>query len=78
MNTLDRLQDIFREIFDDENLILTLETSPIDIDDWDSLAQINVIVSCESEFNIKMDIQDIASINNVGDLVNIIERLSGG
>ena len=74
MNILNKLQDIFRDIFDDESIIITKETSSNDIEDWDSLAQINIIVACEAEFSVKFDMNDIAAIKNVGDMIDIIER----
>lgn len=77
MDILSRLQDIFRDIFDDENIILTKETSSNDIEDWDSLAQINIIVACEAEFKIKFNLNDIAKLKDVGGMIDLIWRLSG-
>ena len=74
MSTLDRLQGIFRDIFDDEELILTRETTALDIDDWDSLAQINIIVSCEAEFGMKFDLSEISKLENVGGMLDLLER----
>jgi acyl carrier protein len=73
MNTLSKLQDIFRDFFDDEGLALTNETSSDDIEGWDSLAQVNIIVMCESEFGVKFDFNDIAKLKNVGDIVDTVE-----
>ena len=55
MEILNSLEEIFKDIFDDEELKLERETSADDIDDWDSLAQINLIVAIEKEFNVKND-----------------------
>ena len=74
MDILGKLQDIFRDIFDDDSLVLTKETSSDDVEGWDSLAQLNVIVASEADFGIKFDINDIAKIKNVGDIVDIVER----
>jgi acyl carrier protein len=74
MNTLNKLQNIFREIFDTEDLAISEFTSSNDIDDWDSYAQINIIVACESEFNIKFDLNEIDGLITVGDFINAIER----
>jgi len=76
MSTLEKLSDIFRDIFDDESLVLTGEASPDDIEGWDSLAQINIIMACEAEFGIKFDINDITGIKSAGDIVDLIERKS--
>ena len=74
MDTLVRLQDIFRDIFDDEDLILTRETTALDIEDWDSLAQINILVSCEAEFKMKFDLNEISKLENVGGMLDLLER----
>ena len=73
MNTLESLQDIFRNIFDDDNLILTRETTANDIEKWDSLAQVNIIVACSTEFGVKFDLNDIVKLQNVGDIFDTIE-----
>ena len=74
MDSLSKLQEIFIEIFDDENLILTRETTSNDIDKWDSLAQVTIVVACESEFGVKFDLDDIIKLKNIGDIVDIVER----
>jgi len=74
MDILKKLQIIFRDIFDDETIILKRETSNSDIEDWDSFAQINIITACEHEFSIKFDLDDISLIKNVGSIINLIER----
>ena len=74
MNISNRLQNIFRDIFDDESIVLTRNSSPGDIEDWDSLAQVNIIVACESEFGVKFDMNDITGIRNAGNMIDLIER----
>ena len=74
MSIFERLQPIFREIFDDETLILKRETSAADIEEWDSLMQVNIVVACESEFGVKFNLTDFSSIKNVGDFADLIEK----
>jgi acyl carrier protein len=74
METMTMLRGIFRDIFDDEGLTICRETSADDIEEWDSLAQINIIAAFEGEFGVKFDINDITKIENVGDILDIIER----
>lgn len=69
---LEKVQEIFRNCFDDENMIVSLDTSSDDIEDWDSLAQINIIVSIEKIFGIKYSIDDIVKLNSVGIIVDTI------
>ncbi len=72
----DRLNKVFRTIFDDENITVNEETTSDDIEDWDSLEHINLIVAIEQEFGIKFSMGEVTNMKNVGDMVNIImERL---
>ena len=73
MDTIGKLQDIFREVFDDKDLVITRETSSDDIEGWDSLAQISIIAACEYEYGIKFNLNDVAKVICVGDIVEIIE-----
>ena len=67
-----KIHEIFRDIFDDTDLIINESTCSEDIDDWDSLEQINLIVSIEKSFDIKFDILEIGNLNNVGEMINLI------
>ncbi len=77
MEIFDNLEEIFRDIFDDEELKLTKETSANDIEDWDSLAQINLIVAIEKEFDIKFSLEEVSSLKNVGEMAELIKRKLG-
>ena len=67
-----RLQTIFRDVFDDDAIAITRATHAGDIPDWDSLAQINLVVAIEKEFGITMSLQDLATLTNVGDMIDLI------
>ena len=73
MGIMEKLELIFRDIFDNETLVLKRETTTDDIDEWDSLTQVNIIVACEVEFGIKFDLNDVKTLMNVGDIVDKIE-----
>lgn len=77
MDILKRLEVIFRDIFDDENIVLTNETTANDIEDWDSLAQINLIVAIRREFKINFDLEEVSKYKNVGDMVKAIKEKLG-
>lgn len=66
------LTDIFRDVFDDDDIELTDATTADDIEDWDSLEQINLVVACEKKFNVKFDMKEIQSLKNVGEMVDTI------
>lgn len=67
-----RLNKIFREVFDDEALVVDDSTSAKDIDDWDSFEHINLIVAVEDEFSFKIPMQKVVTMKNVGEMVDII------
>jgi acyl carrier protein len=67
-----RLQTIFRDVFDDDAIVITRATHAGEIPDWDSLAQINLVVAIEKEFGITMSLQDLATLTNVGDMIDLI------
>ena len=72
------LNEIFRDVFDDDSLTVTETTTAADIEEWDSLANINIIVSIESEFNVKFNMDEIGAMKNVGEMAKIIsERMQG-
>ena len=72
----DAVQQIFRDNFDDEELVITRETCADDIEDWDSLEQINLLTAMEKTFGIKFQLADVRGLANVGDLLDLIERLT--
>ncbi len=70
----DRLTNVFRDIFDDENLIIERKTTASDIDGWDSLEHINLICAIEEEFNIKFSMGETVSLKNVGEMEDLIKE----
>jgi acyl carrier protein len=74
MNILETVENIMRDIFDDENLVVSLETTADNIEEWDSLSNMNLIVEIENQFNIQMSIQDLESMKSVSDIVQNIKH----
>lgn len=72
---LNRVNKIFRIVFKKENLTVTEATCADDIEDWDSLQHINLLAMLEDEFQIEFDIDQIVSMENVGDMVKVIESM---
>ena len=68
----DRLQDIFRAVFDREDLVINDAMTAADVEGWDSLAQINLIVGAENAFSIRFQTSEIRSIKNVGEFKKLI------
>lgn len=69
-----KLLPIFRAVFDDESITINDDTTADDIEDWDSLEQINLVVGIEKKFQIKFDITEVAEMQNVGEMVDFILR----
>mgnify|MGYP000599218797 CR=1 FL=1 len=74
---LSAVQDIFRDNFDDDTLEITRATCADDIEDWDSLEQINLLTAMEKQFGVKFKLDDVRGLANVGDMVDLILRLRG-
>ena len=67
-----RLGSIFKDIFDEEDLEINDKTTAEDIEDWDSLAHINLVVAIEKEFSVKFALGELQALQNVGDMVGLI------
>ena len=72
MEIKERLQEIFRDVFDDEELEIREEMSAKDIEDWDSLAQINLIIAIEKEFEVKFNLEEVSKLKNIGEMLELI------
>jgi len=71
---MEKLTDIFRGVFDEDSLILTGDMSAKDIEEWDSLAQINLILAIEATFKLKFKPSEIESLGNVGEMAQLIMK----
>ena len=74
---ISRLTDVFRETFHQPNLLLKPEMTAADIEGWDSLSHIDLIVAVEREFKIRFTTAEVTSLKNVGELIVIVRRKSG-
>ena len=72
----DGVQDIFRDIFDEDGMVIKNATSSDEIEDWDSLNHINLVSAIEKEFKIKFALGELMALKDVGAMVNlIVEKL---
>ncbi len=71
---LEQLVPIFRDVFDDDELLIFPSTSAMDVDGWDSLAQIRLIVSIEKFFQLRFSAAEIEEIQNVGEMADLIKN----
>lgn len=72
-----KLNEVFRDVFDDDSINLTETSTAHDIEDWDSLEFVNIVVAVMQAFKIKFSIEDLRKLENIGQLVDLIlKRLS--
>lgn len=69
-----KLQGVFHEVFDDEAIQINESMSANDLEAWDSLNHVRLIVSVEEEFDISFSTSDVADLQNVGQLLDLIEK----
>ncbi|MBI5637281.1 MAG: acyl carrier protein [Nitrospinae bacterium] len=70
----EKTQDVFREIFDQPGLVIQRSTSANDLEEWDSLNHINLVVSIEKEFGIKFALGELETLKDVGGMLDLIHR----
>lgn len=68
----ERLNIVFRDVFDDDDIVVTDSTTSDDIEDWDSLEHINLVAAVEKEFDIKFSMGQVVTMKNVGEMVDVI------
>lgn len=66
------LNEVFRDVFDDESIEVDDDTTSDDIEDWDSLEHINLLAAVEQEFGVKFNMGQVNTMKNVGEMVDII------
>ena len=64
--------EIFKDIFDDDSIEIDDNTTAADIEDWDSLEQINILVAMEKRFKVKFSIGEVEGLRNVGEMIDLI------
>jgi len=69
-----QVSEILREVFDRPDLVVSAQTTAKDVDDWDSLTNINVILSMERAFSVHFGGAEVARLANVGELVELIRQ----
>ena len=74
---LQKLEEIFRENFDDGTITLTPATGPDDIEEWDSLEQINLLTDLGAEFGLPLGLADIRGVRTVGDMMALVRQKAG-
>lgn len=68
----EKLNEVFRDVFDDDSITVTDATTANDIEEWDSLEHINLLAAIEQEFGMKFSMGQVVSMKNVGEMTDII------
>ena len=71
---IERLDDVFRDVFDDDTLEVDENTTADDIEDWDSIEHITLIGAVEDEFKMRFIMGDVSGMKDVGEMIGIIEQ----
>ena len=70
---LQAVQEIFQDVFDDEDIVVTETTNADDIEDWDSLNHINLVSAIEMEFSVRFALGELAELKDVGDMIDLMQ-----
>ena len=73
-NLLEELQPIFRDVLDQPNLVITRESNASTVEDWDSLAHVNLVTVIEGRFKVKFALGELQDLKNVGDLIDLLQE----
>jgi acyl carrier protein len=69
-----RLTTIIRDVMDDDSIVVTPQLSAQDVDGWDSLSHIRLLMTVEKAFNVKFSTSEIGKLKTVGDLVALVRQ----
>jgi acyl carrier protein len=75
MPSLAEINDVFQQVFDDDELVVTRDTTAADVEGWDSLTHVTLMLAVEKRFGIKFKSAQVASLKNVGELIDLVEAL---
>lgn len=71
-----KLTAIFHDVFDDEGIVVTPELTAEDVDEWDSLSHIRLVLAIERQFGLKFSAAEVSRLKNVGEFVALIQSKS--
>jgi acyl carrier protein len=73
-NLLEEVQAIFRDVFDQPDLVITRESNASTVEDWDSLAHVNLVTAIERRFKVKFALGELQDLKNVGDMLDLLAK----
>ena len=76
---LEQLQPIFQDVLDQPDLVITRQSDASSVEDWDSLAHVNIVTAIERRFKVRFALGELQELKNVGDMVDLIKaKLAAG
>lgn len=69
---IEKLTEVFRDVFDDESIVINENSTSSDIEEWDSIEHINLIGAVEDEFSLTFKMKEVSGMKNVGEMIDII------
>ncbi len=73
-NLLPEVQDVFRDVFDRPDLVITRDSNALSVEGWDSLTHINLVMSIERKYKIKFALGELKELENVGELLDLMGK----
>jgi acyl carrier protein len=74
MAVIDEIRTVFEKVFDQKDLIIFPKTTSNDIEGWDSMSHVTMLMAVEDHFNIEFKSFEIANLENVGALISLVEK----
>jgi acyl carrier protein len=71
---LEELQVVFRDIFDQPDLVITRKSNASTVDDWDSLTHVNLVTAIENRYKVKFALGELQDLKDVGDMSDLLSR----
>ena len=75
MSTIDKLQTVFRDVFEEDDIVISRTTTARDVAGWDSVMNVTLMISVERAFGLRFKSGNIAGLKNVGELADLVDRL---
>jgi acyl carrier protein len=69
-----RLNEVFQQVFDDDELVVDRSTTADDVEGWDSMMHVTLMINVEKAFGVKFTSSEVASLKNVGELADLLDR----
>ena len=71
---MQRVEDVFQDVFDSDQLTIGRETTAADVEGWDSLMHVRLVIAIEKAFQVRFTSSEVAALATVGDLVDLLGR----